>query len=89
MRQGAGERLLGVAGGGGAPDREHVVERAEEEVEQLGVELRAALLLHHLPRLLDREGRPVDAVGGQRVEDVRDGGDAALDRDRVAVQAAG
>ena len=42
MRQGARERLLGVAGGGGAPDREHVVERAEEEVEQLGVELRAA-----------------------------------------------
>ena len=89
MRQGAGERLLGVAGGGGAPDREHVVERAEEEVEQLGVELRAAPVLHHLPSLVDREGGPVDAVGGERVEDVCDGGDAALDRDRVAGEAVG
>ena len=86
-RHGASERLLGVAGGGGAPDREDVVEGAEEEVEQLGVELGAAFLLHHLAGLVDLEGGPVDAVGGEGVEDVGDGGDAALDRDRVALEA--
>ena len=49
----------------------------------------AALFAHHLDGLLDREGLAVDAVAGQRVEDVGDGHDAPLDRDRLALQPAG
>ena len=82
LRERACECLLGVGGVRGAPDCEHVVERFEEEVEQSCVELLAVLLLHHLAGLVRLESRAVDAIGGERVEDVGDGGDAALDRDR-------
>src|SRR5258708_38745780 len=46
----------------------------------------AALFAHHLDRLLDREGLAVDTVAGERIEDVGDGDDTALDRDRLALQ---
>ena len=89
VRERARQSLGSAACVGGAPDVEYVVERAEEEVEQLGVELRAALLLHHLPGFVGLERRAVDAVGDQRVEDVRDGADSALDRDLIAREAGG
>ena len=89
MRQCTGERLLGVAGVGGAPDRQDIVERPEEEVQQLRIELRAAFLEHHLACLIRLEGGAVDAVGGEGVEDVGNGGDAPLDRNRVPHRAGG
>ena len=60
-----------------------------EHVEHQRVELAATLLPHHRERLLDRQRRAVDAVGRERVEDVGDGGDAPLERDRVAGEAVG
>ena len=60
----------------------------EEEIDQLGVELGATSLLHQRARLVRLEGLPVDAVGGERVEDVRDRADPARDRDLVAAGAA-
>ena len=47
-----------------------------------------ALLAHQLDRLLERVGGAVDAVGGERVEHVRDRHDPSLDRDRLAGEAA-
>ena len=71
----------------GASDREHVVPGAEEEIEELGVELRPAPGEHRLARLVGPVSRPVHAVRRQRVEDVCDRGDAALQRDLLALEA--
>ena len=47
-----------------------------------------ALLAHHLDGVLERERGAVDAVAGERVEDVGDRDDAPLDRDLLAGEAA-
>ncbi len=80
-RRGVGAQLLASVGAGAA-------EHFHERVEQHGVEVAPALFAHHLHRLLDREGLAVDAVAGERVEDVGDRDDPPLDRDRLALQPA-
>ena len=78
-RRVAAQLLAGV--GPGAAEHFH------EGIEQDRVEVAPALFAHHLDRLVDGEGLSVDTVAGERVEDVGDGDDPALDRDRLALQA--
>ena len=68
-------------------DRHRLVERFEEEIEHVRIELGAASVAHQPERLFGRHRGPVDAVGRDRVEDVRDGGDPSFQRDRLAAQA--
>jgi len=68
---------------------EHGVERAEEQVEEVRVEVGAAAVAHDRDRFVKGERTAVDAVGGEGVEDVGDRGDATLERYLLAAQAAG
>ena len=72
-RQRACERLLGVAGAAERLIASTSSNDPKKRSSSSGVELRAALLLHHLAGLVGLESRAVDAVGGERVEDVGDG----------------
>ena len=83
VRENDRERLLDGARACSSPDRQDVVERTRRRG-RAGVELRAAALKHQLAGLVRLKGLPVDAIGGECIEDVGDRADAALDRDLVA-----
>ena len=61
-----------------------VVEDAQADLDDEGVELRAAPSIEPAPRHLLAEGPSVRAVGGHRVEGVADEDDPRLERDLVA-----
>ena len=77
--------LLDVA----VADHQHLDDRVEEGVQKGRVKVCAATFRHDRERALDCHRRAVDAVAGQRVEDVCDRCHAALDRDLFADEAVG
>ena len=60
---------------------EEVVDQSGEQVDDLGVEVPAALPHDVRDDAVDRQRPSVGAVAGHRVEDVCQRGDPALDRD--------
>ena len=55
----------------------------QERVKEHRIEVAAAFIAHHLQRLLDGERLAVNAVARERVEDIGNGHDAALEWDRL------
>ena len=70
-------------------NRRDLVHRAEEGVEQAGLELTAAKLSHDRNGLVERQSGAVHAVARQRVEDVGDRGDPGRLRNLLALQPPG
>ena len=89
MRSRLRPRILAVVGRALGPrDLGRSPDDLREGIEDERVELAAPLLPHHRERPLHRQGPSVDAFGRERVENVRHGGDPALERDRIAGEAA-
>ena len=74
--------------GGLRGDRGRLVERLEEEIEHVRVELGAATVAHQLERLARRHRSPVHAVGRDRVVHVGDRRDPPLERNRLTGETA-
>jgi hypothetical protein len=68
-------------------DSSAAFELGEEQVEDERVEVGAAALAQHGDRVVSGEGGAVDAVAGDRVEDVRDCRDPSFERNGLADEA--
>src|SRR5437870_1760082 len=64
----------------------NLLPQAEEFVEDGGIKMRSALLLHDREALVDRERIFVTAASAQSVKDIGDRGDTAFERDVLAHQ---
>lgn len=67
-------------------DELDVVKRGEEDVEEFRVEVFPPMFGHEIDGVIEREGRFVDSLCGQRIEGVGDRGDPPFNGNRFTLQ---